>query len=80
VELRHRLEKGLGCPLPVTVAFDYPTVEALAGYLEDELHLADGEDVGKEAVSSEAALAERLEEMSESEVEELLQKQLQERW
>ena len=39
VELRHRLERELGCPLPVTTAFDYPTVEALAGYLAEQLRL-----------------------------------------
>ena len=43
VELRHRLERDLGCALPVTTAFDYPTVEALAGYLTAQLKLLESE-------------------------------------
>ncbi len=33
VELRHRLEKNLACSLPLTVVFDYPTIEVLAQYV-----------------------------------------------
>jgi acyl carrier protein len=33
VRLRARLEHSLGRPLPATIALEYPTVEALAGYL-----------------------------------------------
>jgi acyl transferase domain-containing protein/acyl carrier protein len=33
VQLKNRLEMGLGRRLPPTVAFEYPTVEALAAYL-----------------------------------------------
>ncbi|WP_413160471.1 SDR family NAD(P)-dependent oxidoreductase [Capilliphycus salinus ALCB114379] len=34
VELKNRLQTGLECSLPSTVAFDYPTTEALINYLE----------------------------------------------
>jgi acyl carrier protein len=44
VELRARLEHGLGMRLPTTIAFEYPTVEALAGYLGDELLQRDHAD------------------------------------
>jgi acyl carrier protein len=33
VELRNSLEARVGMPLPQTLVFDYPSVEALAGYL-----------------------------------------------
>ncbi|NTU84759.1 MAG: SDR family NAD(P)-dependent oxidoreductase, partial [Chloroflexales bacterium] len=36
VELRARLEAGAGQALPSTLTFNYPTVDALAGYLETE--------------------------------------------
>ena len=37
VELRKRLESGAGRPLPSTLTFNYPSVNALAGFLEVEL-------------------------------------------
>jgi acyl carrier protein len=40
IELRARLQQDLGCRLPTTLAFDYPTVTALAHYLcHEALHL-----------------------------------------
>jgi hypothetical protein len=33
VQFRNRLEARLGQPLPSTVAFEYPTVEAMSDYL-----------------------------------------------
>jgi acyl transferase domain-containing protein/NADP-dependent 3-hydroxy acid dehydrogenase YdfG/SAM-dependent methyltransferase/acyl carrier protein len=37
VELRRRLERGAGRSLPSTLTFNYPSVAALAGFLEREL-------------------------------------------
>jgi len=37
VELKNRLETALGQPLPTTMALEYPTIEALAGYIENEI-------------------------------------------
>jgi acyl transferase domain-containing protein/SAM-dependent methyltransferase/acyl carrier protein len=36
VELKGRLERSLGVPLPATLTFNYPTVNALANYLFSE--------------------------------------------
>jgi acyl carrier protein len=42
VELRRRLEHSLGRPLPPTLAFEYPTIDALARHLvADVLGLED---------------------------------------
>ena len=37
VELRNRLQRHIGRPLPSTLAFDYPTIESLTGYLLEEV-------------------------------------------
>lgn len=37
VELRNTLQKQLGCPLPSTLLFDYPTIAALTQYLQQTL-------------------------------------------
>jgi acyl transferase domain-containing protein/acyl carrier protein len=34
VELKRRLERGVGKPLPATLTFNYPNVGALAGYID----------------------------------------------
>ncbi|MDX9860534.1 MAG: type I polyketide synthase [Rhodospirillales bacterium] len=35
VDMRNRLNKGLGCALPASLLFDYPTLDKIAGYLLD---------------------------------------------
>jgi acyl transferase domain-containing protein/NADPH:quinone reductase-like Zn-dependent oxidoreductase/acyl carrier protein/SAM-dependent methyltransferase/GNAT superfamily N-acetyltransferase len=40
LELRNRLQNTLGCKLPSTLAFDYPTVEALVDHLVQDLTLS----------------------------------------
>jgi hypothetical protein len=41
LELRTHLEAGLGLPLSPTIAFNYPTVCALAEFLAEKLGLGD---------------------------------------
>jgi microcystin synthetase protein McyG len=47
VELRSRLQHAFGCALPVTVAFEYPTVVALAGFIARELGLVSAQSVSQ---------------------------------
>ena len=49
VQLRNRLETGLGCSLPPTVAFEYPTVEAMTNYLAEVLGLTSSATAERQA-------------------------------
>ena len=48
VELKNRFEKDLARPLRPTLVFDYPTVEAITGYLAREISLAEEVSSGGE--------------------------------
>jgi myxalamid-type polyketide synthase MxaE and MxaD len=50
VELKSRLENGVNAPLPATLTFDYPTIEALTNYLAKEV-LQLGEPQAPQAVA-----------------------------
>jgi acyl carrier protein/short-subunit dehydrogenase len=69
IELRTQLERALGCRLPATLAFDYPTVEALAGHLLDRLPLR------PDAASGPAGTGD-LEDLSRDELAALLAREL----
>ncbi|MFZ5894826.1 MAG: SDR family NAD(P)-dependent oxidoreductase [Myxococcota bacterium] len=55
LELRNLIQRSFGCALPSTVAFDYPTIEALAGYLMQEVPALSASS--DEAVDSLAAVS-----------------------
>ncbi len=72
VELRNRLQTSLGRSLPTTLAFDYPTIEALAVFL-DAAGQADGvsDPVQVEAAAApdaDAALLAQVDELSDDQV------------
>jgi polyketide synthase 12/myxalamid-type polyketide synthase MxaB len=50
LELKNRLQAAVGRPLPATLAFDFPTIAAIAAFLADEI-------LGLEAAPSPAAAA-----------------------
>jgi myxalamid-type polyketide synthase MxaB len=77
VELQRRLERTLGCSLPLTLAFDYPTVEALARYLADELELEAAEPLSAPREPDDLRKqAERVAAMSDEETQALLAQKL----
>ena len=76
VQLRNRLEAALGRSLPPTVAFEYPTVEALGDYLL-QLTLPTPESRSMPATSPPAAVPPLREDLSEDQLEELLARKLQ---
>jgi acyl carrier protein len=83
VELKNRLQSSLGCSLPTTLAFEYPTLEALTGYLATEVLAlsvpakAQAETRKKDEDQQAAILAE-VEQLSDDQTEESLLKELEE--
>jgi polyketide synthase 12/myxalamid-type polyketide synthase MxaB len=71
VELRNSLATSLGRPMPATLLFDYPTVEALSRYLEKEL-LGTEAAPAAPAAPVPAASAERIAQLSDDDVERML--------
>jgi acyl transferase domain-containing protein/aryl carrier-like protein len=48
VELKGRIEAGLGRTLPMVMTFNYPTIEALTGYLAEEVLFLEAKGPGVE--------------------------------
>jgi acyl transferase domain-containing protein len=81
VALRNRLQTSLGRSLPSTLIFDYPTIDALAGYLTSEMFSV--EPLPNSHVASEkndleqTIISAELEQLSEEDAEALLLKELE---
>jgi hypothetical protein len=73
VEMRNALASGLHCPLPTTLLFDYPTIEALSAYLAGVV-LAEAASI--ETPQAEPPGARMLEDLSEAELVSLLAKEI----
>jgi myxalamid-type polyketide synthase MxaC len=73
LQLKVRLENGLGKTLPTTIAFECPSIDALAKYLAAELS---GEGASAGAPAPEGVPAVPEEELSEDELTELLAEKL----
>ncbi len=83
VELSNRLKNMIGKTLPATLAFQYPTIQALCEYLSKDVfsHLGDGAQTAPQGAAAagleqeEAArLLENLDALSDDEVDELLRR------
>jgi malonyl CoA-acyl carrier protein transacylase len=86
VELKNHLQTSLGCSIPTTLAYDYPTVEALTDYLAKEVMGAEFFDESTSELHDSSDRAERstggdreqnvtesnLDHLSDREAEELL--------
>jgi NAD(P)-dependent dehydrogenase (short-subunit alcohol dehydrogenase family)/acyl carrier protein len=78
VQLRTRLESTLGCSLPPTIAFEYPTISQLAGYiLQDVLHLPEKSAAVETTNQSESSQADpELDALSDENLLDLLDDEL----
>lgn len=74
IDLRSRLQNGLGCALPSTLVFDYPSVAEMARYVQEELLAAAAAPVLAEP--NPTATAEALEALSDAELEALLMQKI----
>jgi len=81
IEMRNALAAALGVTLPATLLFDYPTTEALGGYLEGLLAPTAPEPAAARSVAAQAAApdepSDRLAQLSRSELEALLDARLE---
>ncbi|MFG1955943.1 type I polyketide synthase, partial [Micromonospora sp. NPDC048830] len=79
IELKNVLQSQLGQPLPSTVVFEYPTVESLTDYLAQDVLALDtsvAEEPEPEAPPTRTDTAERLRDLSEDDLEDLLAQKL----
>ena len=73
IELRNRLQKGLGQTLPATIAFDYPNVPAMAGYLATRMPNRLRPDAAEEVANNDPDL----DELSDQQATTLLVRELE---
>jgi len=77
VELRNALTRSIGHPLPATLLFDYPTLDALAAYLIRVLDLAGGDRPAQSPGAGIAAAAGAVAALSDEEAEAMLLAELE---
>jgi acyl carrier protein len=76
VELKGLLEKGARRALPATLTFNYPTPFDLAGYLNEVLFPEQAPEPAREPGGLPAGEAEDLDDLSEAELERMLEERL----
>lgn len=76
VEFRNRLQNSLGCKLPPTLAFDYPTVEAVVNHLVEVLEIEPAEPAASPGVIQSRDPRNDLEGLPQAETAALLAEEL----
>ncbi len=77
IELRNLLRGSVGAPLPATLLFDYPTVQALSDHLAGVLGLDDTGPASDRDVEAEPEdLVGMVESMSEEEIDRIFEDEL----
>ena len=76
VELRNQLQSSLGCTLPSTLAFDYPTVAKLTDYLTEKLLQNSSFDLKESNADIDPTVA-QMQQLTEAEAEALLLDELE---
>ncbi|PSB34990.1 type I polyketide synthase [Chlorogloea sp. CCALA 695] len=76
VELRNQLQSSLGCTLPSTLAFDYPTVAKLTDYLTEKLLQNSSFDLKESNADIDSTVA-QMQQLTEAEAEALLLDELE---
>jgi acyl-CoA synthetase (AMP-forming)/AMP-acid ligase II/acyl carrier protein len=77
LELNTRLMESLGCALPATLFFDYPTVEAIAGYLKRCIaSLQTGGSLNKPEAEAMVVTKQNREDLETSETDDDLEQEL----
>ena len=76
VELRNQLQSSLGCTLPSTLAFDYPTVAKLTDYLTKKLLQNSSFDLKESNADIDSTVA-QMQQLTEAEAEALLLDELE---
>jgi acyl carrier protein len=77
VELRNALSLSLGQPLPATLLFDYPTIEALGDYLARAVLPREEPAIAPAELSPDDQALSRIEQLSEDEAEAILIQKLE---
>jgi NAD(P)-dependent dehydrogenase (short-subunit alcohol dehydrogenase family)/acyl carrier protein len=80
IQLRDSLSKALACPLPATLIFDCPTIDAMAEFLSSQLLVPVEDDATETAPTNDAPrrdhVAAELDELSEDQLAALLDDKL----
>ncbi|WP_168538626.1 beta-ketoacyl reductase, partial [Anabaena sp. UHCC 0253] len=76
VDLRNRLQVSLGCSIPSTGAFDYPTIGDMVNYLIQDILEINFSEIEPENVQEIENINQELEDLSEEEIASLLAAEL----